>query len=90
MFSTKNISPQQLSAFTALIISVPVALGIYLLHPTWWAGLLALALFLAEAICYSLQRFIYRKTAHLQIHFPKASNAKNFYKNILPEKASRK
>jgi hypothetical protein len=28
MFKTKNLSPQQLSAFTALILSVPIAIGI--------------------------------------------------------------
>ena len=35
MFSTKNLSPGQLSAFTAAIISFPVALGIWIMTGNW-------------------------------------------------------
>jgi len=93
MFSTKNISPQQLSAFTALIISVPVALGIYLLHPTWWAGLLAFGVVFGGSyllVLATLQRFIYRKIKLIYkfISQTKASKREEFfYKNILPRKS---
>jgi two-component system phosphate regulon sensor histidine kinase PhoR len=36
MFPTKNLSPQQLSATTALIIAVPISIGIYFFEPIWW------------------------------------------------------
>ena len=37
MFSTKNISPQQLSLFTSLVLSIPIGAGFYFLHPGWIA-----------------------------------------------------
>jgi len=93
MFSTKNISPQQLSAFTALIISLPVALGIYFLQPNWWASIIALGVVFAGSyllVLLTLQRFIYRKIKLIYkfISQTKASKREEFfYKNILPRKS---
>jgi two-component system phosphate regulon sensor histidine kinase PhoR len=35
MLNTKNVSPRRLSALTALLLSVPISLGIYILHQSW-------------------------------------------------------
>lgn len=92
MLSAKNLSPQQLSALTAGIISVPLALGIYVFKPVWWIALAAFAvIFLGSfgLILYTLQRFIYRKIKLIYklIYQTKASKREEFYyKNILPQK----
>jgi len=35
MLDKKDLSPRQLSAFTALILSVPISLGIFILQKDW-------------------------------------------------------
>ncbi|MER3465064.1 MAG: two-component sensor histidine kinase, partial [Chitinophagaceae bacterium] len=35
MLKTKNLSPKQLSAFTAFILSVPIGLGIWVIEKSW-------------------------------------------------------
>lgn len=93
MPSSKNISPQQLSAFTALALSIPVAIGIYFFKPVWWiAGLSFVVIFLGAygLILYTLQNFIYRKIKLIYkfIYQTKASKKEEFYyKNILPQKS---
>lgn len=92
MFNTKNLSPRQLSAFTAFILSVPIAIGIYLLHPVWWIGLSAFLLVFVGSyalISITLQRFIYRKIKliYKYIYQTKASKKEEvYYKYILPQK----
>jgi two-component system phosphate regulon sensor histidine kinase PhoR len=64
MFKTKNFSPQQLSAFTALILSVPVAVGIGFLTFDWLIAFISLGVVFAGAyllIRFVLESFIYRK-----------------------------
>lgn len=93
MFSKKNISPQQLSALTALALAIPVALGIYIFKPVWWIALSSfIVIFLGSygLILYTLQNFIYRKIKLIYkfIYQTKASKKEEFYyKNILPQKS---
>lgn len=93
MLSTKNFSPQQLAALTALTLSVPITIGIYIIKPVWWIALVSLVLvFLGSfaLILYTLQNFIYRKIKLIYkfIYQTKASKREEFYyKNILPQKS---
>jgi len=93
MFSTKNLSPQQLSAFTALILSVPVAVGIYLITDNWKIGLTSLAIVWGGSfglILFTLEKFIYRKIKLIYklIHQTKATRKEEVYfKYILPQKS---
>ncbi len=92
MLSRKNLSPQQLAALTALALSIPIALGIYIFKPVWWITLLSfIVIFLGSfgLILFTLQTFIYRKIKLIYklIYQTKASKREEFYyKNILPQK----
>ncbi|TAH14261.1 MAG: sensor histidine kinase [Sphingobacteriia bacterium] len=92
MFSTKNLSPQQLSAFTALILSVPISMGVYLIRPDWLIAVSALIItFLGSylLIRFVLESFIYRKIKliYKYIYQTKASKREEtYYKYILPQK----
>lgn len=92
MFKTKNLSPQQLSAFTALMLSIPISLGIWLIRPDWVIALISLAVtftgsyFLIRTV---LESFIYRKIKLIYkfIYQTKASKREEtYYKYILPQK----
>ena len=93
MLSTKNFSPQQLAALTALALSVPIALGIFIFKPVWWIAVLSLVVIYLGSfglILYTLQTFIYRKIKLIYklIYQTKASKREEFYyKNILPQKS---
>lgn len=93
MLSKKNISPQQLSAITAIALAAPISLGIYFFKPVWWIALLSLAIIFLGSyglILYTLQNFIYRKIKLIYkfIYQTKASKKEEFYyKNILPQKS---
>lgn len=93
MPASKNFSPQQLSALTALGISIPISLGIFFFKPVWWIALLSFAVIFLGAyglIVYTLQTFIYRKIKLIYkfIYQTKASKREEFYyKNILPQKS---
>lgn len=92
MLSQKNLSPQQLSALTAAILSVPITIGIFIFKPIWWIALLSLIVIFTGSyalILYTLQKFIYRKIKLIYkfIYQTKASKREEFYyKNILPQK----
>ncbi len=92
MLSKKNISPQQLSALTALALAIPITLGILFLVQVWWIVLLSFVLIFLGSfglILYTLQTFIYRKIKLIYkfIYQTKASKREEFYyKNILPQK----
>ena len=92
MLPQKNLSPQQLSAITALALSLPVALGFFIIKPVWWIALLSFLLVFLGAygmILYGLQSFIYRKIKLIYkfIYQTKASKKEEFYyKNFLPQK----
>ena len=89
----KNLSPGQLAFFTALILSIPVSILIYIIERKWiWAAgsfviLLALAFFLFRFV---LERFIYRKIKLIYkfIHQTKATpKEKTYYEYLLPQKS---
>jgi len=93
MLNTKNISPRQLSAFTALLLSVPISLGIYVLHQDWeiLVGSFLIIFFGSYAlIAFTLERFIYRKIKLIYkfIYQTKASKKEEtYYQYILPQKS---
>src|SRR5688572_1535918 len=93
MFSIKNISPRQLSAFTALILSVPIGLLLWFAEKNW---VLALVYFVLLFFCsyflisFVLERFIYRKIKLIYkfIYQTKATKREEtYYKYILPQKS---
>jgi two-component system, OmpR family, phosphate regulon sensor histidine kinase PhoR len=92
-FNTKNLSPKQLSLFTAIILSIPVALGAWLLRSEWEWVVISFVIFLAGSyalILATLQRFIYRKIKLIYkfIYQTKASKKEEtYYKYILPQKS---
>jgi two-component system phosphate regulon sensor histidine kinase PhoR len=93
MLAQKNISPRQLSAFTALILSVPVALGIWLLQHSWLETFVFFVLVFAGSyflILFIFQQFIYRKLKLIYkfIYQTKASKKEEmYYKYLLPQKS---
>lgn len=93
MLDKKNFSPRQLSAFTALVLSIPISLGIYVLQHNWKEGLIAfVAIFVGSyfLLLSIIQNFIYRKIKLIYkfIHQTKASKKEEmYYKYILPKKS---
>ncbi|MFL5739345.1 MAG: sensor histidine kinase [Flavisolibacter sp.] len=88
----KNLSPRQLSAFTALVLSVPISLGIYVMKFNWMEGIISFAVIFTGSyllILTIIQNFIYRKIKLIYkfIHQTKASKKEEmYYKYILPQK----
>jgi two-component system phosphate regulon sensor histidine kinase PhoR len=93
MLSPKNISPRQLSFFTALILSIPISLLIFLIEKDWRWGLGSFIIILAGSyllISFVLERFIYRKIKLIYkfIYQTKATKKEEtYYKYILPQKS---
>lgn len=93
MPSAKNLSPRQLAAFTASIIAVPVAIGIFILTDNWQIGLSSLIVIFAGGywlIQVTMERFIYRKIKLIYklIYQTKATKKEEMYfKYILPQKS---
>ena len=93
MLNKKNFSPRQLSAFTALALSIPISTGFYLLGHNWKEGLIAFVVIFAGSYVLLLsiiQNFIYRKIKLIYkfIHQTKASKKEEmYYKYILPKKS---
>lgn len=93
MFSTKNLSPRQLAAFTACILSIPIAIGIALLTMEWEIGLISLFVVFAGSyslVILTLEKFIYRKIKLIYklIYQTKATKKEEVYfKYILPQKS---
>jgi two-component system, OmpR family, phosphate regulon sensor histidine kinase PhoR len=94
MFTTKNLSPRQLSAFTAFLLSVPIAAGIFFLtSDDWRIGLASFVIVWAGSymlIQFTLEKFIYRKIKLIYklIHQTKATRKEEVYfKYILPQKS---
>jgi two-component system, OmpR family, phosphate regulon sensor histidine kinase PhoR len=93
MFSIKNISPRQLSAFTALALSVPIGLLFGIVEENWIAGLVYFAVVFIGGyllISFVLERFIYRKIKLIYkfIYQTKATKREEtYYKYILPKKS---
>ncbi len=93
MFSAKNLTPQQLSASTAVVIALPISIGIYFYTLIWWIALLSLIIIFRGAygiVLFMVQQFVYRKIKLIYklIYQTKASKREEFYyKNILPQKS---
>ncbi|RYZ21502.1 MAG: sensor histidine kinase [Chitinophagaceae bacterium] len=94
MFKEKNLSPRQLALFTALTLSIPIALGFFAYGGhSWREATVAFVLILAGSyglISYIFQRFIYRKLKLIYkfIYQTKASKKQEtYYKYILPQKS---
>jgi two-component system, OmpR family, phosphate regulon sensor histidine kinase PhoR len=93
MFSTKNISPRQLSLFTALAIAVPIGLLVYIIAKDWvWvAGSFVLTLGGSYLLISAMMEwFIYRKIKLIYkfIHQTKATKKEEtYYKYVLPQKS---
>ncbi len=93
MLDTKNFTPRQLAAFTALILSIPISLGIGILQRDWEVAAIALVVIFTGSfglINYIIQRFIYRKIKLIYkfIYRTKASKKEEvYYKHILPQKS---
>jgi len=93
MLSTKNLSPRQLSAFTASILTIPIVTGIYFLTGNWTIGAASFVMIWGGSyalILITLERFIYRKIKLIYklIHQTKATRKEEVYfKYILPQKS---
>ena len=93
MFNTKNLSPKQLSFFTALALSLPVSILLYITEQRWLFALVAFAVLLLGGyalIWFVLENFIYRKIKLIYkfIYQTKATKReKTYYKYILPKKS---
>ena len=92
MFDRRNLSPAQLSAFTALILSIAISLGIWWME-TWVHGIVAFGIIFAGSyllIQTIIQNFIYKKIKLIYkfIRQTKASKKEEmYYKYILPKKS---
>jgi len=93
MPSTKNLSPKQLSALTAVLLALPISAGIYLLTTNMivcGASLLIIFGGSYGLILFTLEKFIYRKIKLIYklIHQTKATKKEEVYfKYILPQKS---
>ena len=93
MFDTKNLSPQRLSLYTATILTAPITVGYYFMHPKWWVALLVFVIIFIGSfllIQFTLERFIYRKIKLIYkfIYQTKATKREEtYYKYILPQKS---
>ncbi|HEY2649819.1 MAG TPA: ATP-binding protein [Puia sp.] len=93
MLNTQNLTPKQLSAFTAFVISASVAIGVFFLSSNWKYGFGSLLLVFTGSyllIQFTLEKFIYRKIKLIYkfIHQTKATRKEEVYfKYILPRKS---
>ncbi len=89
----KNLSPRQLSFYTALMLAVPVSLLLLIVEKRWLFSLLSFFILLIGSyilISYVLNRFIYRKIKLIYkfIYQTKATKREEtYYKYILPKKS---
>ena len=93
MFNKTNFSPRELSLFTALVLSVPIAILIYFLNYRWQEALISFVVILAGSygmIVYIFQNFIYRKIKLIYkfIYQTRASKKEEiYYQYLLPRKS---
>lgn len=93
MLSAKNISPRQLSFFTALALAVPISLLIFFIEKNWLWAIGSFIIILGGSyllISIVLQKFIYRKIKLIYkfIYQTKATKKEEmYYKYILPQKS---
>ena len=93
MFNPKNLSPRQLSFFTALTLSLPVSILLYLTEHRWLFALVSFVVLLLggySLVWFVLDNFIYRKIKLIYkfIYQTKATRREEtYYKYILPKKS---
>ncbi len=93
LFSLKNITPRQLSFFTALALAAPITLLVFVIERRWQPVVLSFSVVLIGAyllISLVLERFIYRKIKLIYkfIYQTKATRRQEtYYKYILPKKS---
>ena len=92
MLSTKNITPRQLSFFTALILAVPISVLIFVVENWKWAAICFVLILAGSYLLVSavLERFIYRKIKLIYkfIYQTKATRKEEtYYKYVLPQKS---
>jgi two-component system phosphate regulon sensor histidine kinase PhoR len=89
----KNLTPRQLSFFTALILTIPLSLLVYFVEKSWLWAIGSFVIFLGGSfflISIVLERFIYRKIKLIYkfIYQTKATKKEEmYYKYILPQKS---
>ena len=92
MFTTKNLSPRQLSALTSFLLALPIGIGFFIIE-NFLAGLIAaIVIFFLSflLIDFVFEWFIYRKIKLIYkfIYQTKASKREEtYYKYILPKKS---
>jgi two-component system phosphate regulon sensor histidine kinase PhoR len=92
MLENKNFSPRQLALFAALLLALPISLGIWALQEDWRIALAALGLVFCGSyllVSYLIQHFVYRniKLIYKFIFRTKANRQQEmYYKYILPQK----
>ena len=93
MLSTKNITPRQLSLFTALLLAVPISLLFYFVEKSLLWGIGSFVFILGGSyllITFMLEQFIYRKIKLIYkfIYQTKATKKEEtYYKYVLPQKS---
>jgi two-component system phosphate regulon sensor histidine kinase PhoR len=93
MFSTKNISPRQISFFTAFILAVTTGLLVFVYDRRWEPMAVSFFVVLFGGyllISFVMGRFIYRKIKLIYkfIYNTKATKREEtYYKYILPQKS---
>ncbi|MEI9945686.1 MAG: ATP-binding protein [Chitinophagaceae bacterium] len=93
MFSTKSISPRQISFFTALALAIPASLLVFIYEKRWIPVIVSFFIILMGGyllISFVLERFIYRKIKLIYkfIYQTKATKREEtYYKYILPKKS---
>lgn len=93
MLSTKNISPRQLSFFTALVLAAPISMMVLIYEKKWFPVVVSFLVVLGGGyflITFVLERFIYRKIKLIYkfIYHTKATKREEtYYKYILPQKS---
>lgn len=93
MFSTKNLSPKQISFFTALVLAIPESLLVYLVEKKWLWGVVSFIIVFAFTyffMLFMLERFVYRKIKLIYKFINKTKATKReetFYKYVLPQKS---
>lgn len=91
MLETKNLSPQQLSALTALFLAIPIGFAFFFIENIWVGSAAFILTFIGSyyLIGFVLESFIYRKIKLIYkfIYQTKASKREEtYYKYILPQK----
>ena len=95
MFTAKNISPRQISFFTALALAIPGSLLVFIYEKKWIPVIVSFFIVLIGGyflISFVLERFIYRKIKLIYkfIYHTKATKREEtYYKYVLPQKSIR-